>query len=66
MKQNYTFAEVINIFARYGYTFYGWKGSHYRVKRGQKKIHICRHSIEGKEYLKKLFKKAGIPLEELK
>lgn len=65
MKKVYTMNEVIDILRRHGFEEYGWKGSHYRMRRGDLVIHICRNNPLWKVYVKKILRRAKISEEEL-
>ena len=65
MKKVYTREEVVSLLIKHGFEDAGWRGSHYRMRRGSLIIHIPKNVIMWRVYVKKIFRRAGISEEEL-
>lgn len=65
MKKKYTMEEVVKILADHGFEAAGWRGSHYRMRRGEVVIHISKNNTLWRVYVKNILKKAGILESEI-
>ena len=53
--------EVVKILIDNGYETVGWKGSHLKMRRGAKTIHISRNTTRmNHHYAHAILKKAGV------
>jgi predicted RNA binding protein YcfA (HicA-like mRNA interferase family) len=60
MKKEYSMNEVVKILIDNGYESIGWKGSHLRMRKGDKIVHVSRNTRLNQHYAHTILKKAGI------